>query len=903
MGEGIRSAMLRFFFYLFLVTSSLAEGDLEEWWSLREMEKPPVPSLTPEESERAENEVDHFIIAAQRGRGLTLSPEADRRTLARRLFYNVIGLPPSPEEMDAFMNDAHPNAYAMLVERLLESPHYGERWARHWLDVVHFGETHGYDKDKPRPNAWPYRDYVIQAFNADKPYARFVKEQLAGDVLYPGTVDGLVAMGFISAGPWDFIGHAEVPEEKIDGKIARHLDRDDMVMTTMNAFCSLTVQCAQCHDHKADPVSMKDYYALQAVFAALDRADRDYDSDPHIARERVRLRESLAKGEHALAAVLKEIAAQRPEAVRQLDAQISAAKAVATEERPRSDRYGYHSRVATSQRTEKWVQVDLGKAVPIDSVVLVGADEYGFADFGFPHQYRVEIGEDITFEKATTVITHRRDAPRPGKVPVVVASDGMRGRYVRLTATKLWSRRQRGQAVSNDWIMALGEMIVVSNGEAIPIQEVTALDSIEAGPRWQKTNLIDRILGPYPLADLTSKGLMAWLEEETRVREWMAKREDMLKKHLPDIVAKQAQIERQLARDREALSRLPQPSKVYAGTVHQGSGNFVGRGHVDGTPRPIHLLRRGQVTQPAEEVQPGTVPGIVRGMPAVFALPEVHAESARRVALAEWITHAENRLTWRSLVNRVWHYHFGQGIVDTPNDFGRIGSEPSHPKLLDWLAVTFRDGGGSLKDLHRLILNSATYKQVSTHRPEMAAIDGSNRFLWRQQRRRLEAEAIRDTVLLIAGKLDTTMHGPSFQDFVVERPEHSPHYQYHKADPDDPKTHRRSIYRFLVRSQPQPFMDTLDCADPSQLVDKRGETNTALQALAMLNNRFMVRMAEHTATRMGKHSDPVEALYRHAFSRGPTQEERETLTRYADTHGLAAMCRMVFNLNEFSFTD
>jgi hypothetical protein len=254
-------------------------------------------------------------------------------------------------------------------------------------------------------------------------------------------------------------------------------------------------------------------------------------------------------------------------------------------------------------------------------------------------------------------------------------------------------------------------------------------------------------------------------------------------------------------------------------------------------------------------------------------------------------------------VNRIWQYHFGRGIVDTPNDFGTVGGIPTHPELLDWLAVEFRDGGGSMKRIHRLILNSAVYKQSSAHQTAFAKIDDSNRFLWRQNRRRLEAEALRDTVLLVSGKLDRKMGGPSFKDFVIEQPQHSPHYQYHKANHDDPATQRRSIYRFVIRSQPQPFMETLDCADPSQLVDKRGETTTALQAMALLNNAFMVRMAEHFASNVEKEANPIARAIELALSREVKPAERALLQDFADKHGLPAMCRLLFNFSEFSFVD
>ena len=637
--------------------ASAKGADPLDWWSLKPLVK-------------TENSIDGFISKKLGEHGLAMSPEADARTRCRRLYFDLTGLPPTPEEMDAFAHESHGSheshaTYEALVDKLLASPRHGERWARHWLDVVHYGDTHGYDKDQPRPNAWPYRDYVIRAFNDDKPYARFVQEQLAGDVLFPGTRDGMEALGFISAGPWDFIGHAELPEEKIDGKVARHLDRDDMVGNAIGTFTSTTVQCAQCHNHKFDPISQEDYYSLQAVFAALDRADKIYDLDPAVAAKR---------------------------------AELSARK--------------------------------------------------------------VEL-------------------------------------------------------------------------------------------------------------DVTDKGLAEQVAKE--------------------------------------LAALPPPQVVYAGTAFSGSGNFRGTG---GKPRPIHLLARGQVTTPGSEVFPGTLSALGKLMPARFDLAPDAPEGARRAALARWIIAPENPLTWRSIVNRVWQYHFGRGLVETANDFGKMGALPTHPELLDWLAVTFRDDmGGSLKKLHKVIVMSAAYRQSSTFQNEKAAqIDTGNTLLWRANRRKLEAEAVRDAVLAVSGKLDLTPGGPGWQDFVIEHPEHSPHYEYGKADPEDARTWRRSIYRFIVRSQMQPFMTSLDCADPSMRVEKRNESVSPAQALALLNNAFMVAQSAHFAERLEKEASgdlpaQIERAYRLAFGRSPTAVENEKLVAFAQQNGLSNLCRAILNLNEFTFVD
>ena len=318
------------------------------------------------------------------------------------------------------------------------------------------------------------------------------------------------------------------------------------------------------------------------------------------------------------------------------------------------------------------------------------------------------------------------------------------------------------------------------------------------------------------------------------------------------------------------------------------------------------MLTRGNILAPAEFVEPGTVP-IIPTIAWQFSLAEDHTEGDRRAALASWLVRKDNPLTWRSIVNRIWSYHFGRGIVDSPNDFGRMGQPPTHPALLDWLAADFRDGGQSIKELHRKIVMSSTYRQASNQNELAAQRDADNRYLWRVNRRVLDAEGLRDAILAISGKLDRSMYGPGFMDFIIERPEHSPHYEYHLHDPDDIKSHRRSVYRFLVRSQQQPFMQTLDCADPSESVAKRNTTLTSIQALTLLNNKFMVRMAEHFAARVESSADTlpdqISFLFRVALSRDPDENMMKQLVTLAQQHGLANACRVVFNLNEFVFID
>ena len=872
----------------------------ESWWSLSALKRPTVPAITSVLLQKnfVRGPIDAFILQKQLEKGLTPSPEADRQTLIRRLAFDLTGLPPSPAEVHAFLKDNDPRAYENLVDRLLDSPGYGERWARHWLDIVHYGDTHGYDKDQPRPNAWPYRDYVIRSLNADKPYARFVQEQLAGDVLFPDSAEAIEALGFISAGPWDFIGHIEVPESKLDGKVARHLDRDDMAGNAIGTFNSLTVQCAQCHNHKFDPIPQEDYYRLQAVFAGVDRADRTYDSDPVIGRQRTELlaqRRSLTSQKQELDTLVAKLGGDD---LKTLDQQIAAGDK--PDSHPLAAQFGYHSQIEPKQETTKWVQLDLNQSIEIAAIELAGChDTFNNigAGFGFPVRFKIEVSDDAEFKNNVTVVKDQTetDFPNPGVARIHIEMKTRPIRFVRVTATKLAPRQ-------NDFILALAELSVFDsekrNVALLPGVQVRGLDSIEAAPRWRQVNLIDGYY--YGLKKAPGSNLA---ELQKRRDELIVSRVDAPTR------ARLTETAAALTAVNAAIAKLPAPKTVYAGTVHHGSGNFTGTGPNGGKPRAIHVLHRGDVKTPKAEVQPGALTG-VPGIPEFFQLPADHPEGARRAALAQWITDSHNPLTWRSIVNRVWQYHFGRGIVETPNDFGRMGALPTHPELLDWLAVEFRDGGQSLKQLHRLIVTSSTYRQVS-NRDDAATLeqlDADNRYLWRMNRRKLEAEAVRDAVLLVSGKLNPTPFGPGFQDFVIEKPQHSPHYQYHLFDPEDPVSHRRSVYRFIVRSQQQPFMTTLDCADPSLRVDKRNESLSALQALTLLNNGFMVTMSKHFANRVatkipGDLRSQVSYAFEEAISRPANSEELAQLTDYATKHGLGNLCRLLLNLNEFAFVD
>ena len=860
-----------------------------DWWSLQPIQSVEAPihgNLHP---------VDVFINAKLREKGLVPGLEADPETLIRRLTFDLTGLPPTPEEVEQYLKDQD---WVAVVDRLLNAPEFGEKFGQHWLDLVRYAETHGYDKDKPRNQAWPYRDYVIRSFNEDKPYSRFVQEQVAGDELFPDDSDGVIALGFLAAGPWDFIAHFEVGEGKLDGRIAKHLDRDEMVSAVFNVFQSSTIQCAQCHHHKFDPIRMEDYYRLQATFAAVDRADRVYGG----------LSPELEQRKHQVVARLNSVKAEQQKLKTKIDREVSAKTAgldrriaelrekfgTGTQQKPQ---YGYHSKIAKSPDDEKWVQVDLGRVRAVTRIKLIPAfDKFGGigAGFGFPVRYRVEVSNDSLFVKDVRLLFDAtgNDQPNPKESTIAVDGDGSPFRFVRITATKLRKRK-------NDYIFAMAELEAwPENGENFAHEAtVTAKDSIEAGVRWGKKNLVDGIF----FKQVSNPEALAELEE-------LQKKRDHISQSLrtPAAQARLDEITKELGSLQKQLKAFPMGKRVYAASTHfPRQGKFRA---TEGKPRPIHLLHRGDLRSPGQAMHPGAPP-LWSGVKAEFFDQENWAEAEARAELARYLTGQENPLLWRSIANRLWQWTFGAPLVGTPNDFGRVGMLPTHPELLDFLATTLRDNPNhSLKSVLRLLFTSDAYRRSAQGNASNAAIDASNAYLWRANRRRLTAEEYRDSLLAVSGALDRRKGGPSFKDFVIEKPQHSPHYHYHLHNPDNPASHRRSIYRFVVRSQPQPMLTTLDCADPSMSVPQRDESTTALQALTQWNNPFVEAMSRRMASRIREEGgetplDQIEFAFRSAIGRPPSKSEKALLAQHLMQHGEASFARVLFNLNSFVYVD
>ena len=863
-----------------------------DWWSLRPISKPSFPSGI------SGNPIDAFIDRSLSRRGLSAVRQAGPETLVRRVYFDLTGLPPNPNDVDHFLrhwNRDSEFAWRELVDRLLDSPGYGEKWAQHWLDLARFAETHGYDKDKPRNNAWPYRDYVIQSFNEDKPYVQFVKEQVAGDVLFEGDPNGIVGLGFLAAGPWDFIGHWEVGEDKLDGRIAKHLDRDEMISAVFNAFLSTTVQCAQCHHHKFDPISMRDYYRLHAVFAAIDRTDRIYagltDEQQNQAQDLNAAVDSLRRSRKAILSGVERRVANEAST---LDQRINELKKKygQTELRPQ---YGYHSQIVKDANVEKWVQIDLMSSTAASQVRLIPAfDQFAGigAGFGFPVRYRVDVSNFEDFGSYRTLLNlTQADQPNPLSSPVTISSDGNAFRYLRVTATKLRER-------SNDFIFALGEVEVLdanSSNLAVGVP-VTAKDSIEAPVRWSTKNLVD---GIYYQA-LTDE------DSEVELNQLVTRRGKIEKRFRTQEIEDQiAKIDGSIDDAQKKLKSIPAGRSVFAvSTSFKGGGKFKATG---GKPRPIRLLHRGDMRTPGETLAPGA-PALWAGASDLFFEKGSWNEGQARARLAEYLTDRRNPLVWRSIANRVWGWTFGNPLVATPNDFGRGGQRPSHPELLDYLAAEIRDDPNhSIKSLVRLMVTSKAYRRSGQVDPAMSLEDSSNVFLWRTNRRRLTAEEFRDSVMAVSGVLDRTMGGPSYRDFEIEKPAHSPHYEYDQFRFDKASSHRRSAYRFVVRSQPQPMMMTLDCADPSISVPRREESTTPLQAMACWNNPLVEFAARKFGERLKNHSleprEQVDFACRTALGRRPDATEVLVLETHLKDHGAESLARLIFNLNAFVYLD
>jgi hypothetical protein len=690
------------------------------WWAFQKVVKPPVPAV--KNRAWSSNPVDAFILAKLEEKGLAPNPPAEKATLLRRASLDLTGLPPTPEETQAFLSDSAPDAFAKVVDRLLASPRYGERWGRHWLDLARYADSEGFKSDETRPNVWRYRDYVVDSFNADKPYDRFIREQIAGDELYPRDPAALIATGF----------NRHFPDESNARNLMQRRQEllNDITDTVGATFLGMTYACARCHDHKFDPILHKDYYRLQAFFA----------------NTRIEDNAALEFGER---------------------------------------RQQWQERQAAWDKKTRQIRDEMRQLVEPQLTEL-----YKENFEKFPEEIRDAVA--TAAEKRTPIQWHMYYKARPQLAPS--AEDA--------------GKRLRG----------------------------------ESGSRW---NALKSELAQF----------------------------DSIKP--PEMPVAQAMID-------------------------------------NGADAPrTHVLKGGAYDAYLEEVEPGFLT-ILDPSPARVTAPEGQNSSGRRSALANWLASPDNPLATRVIVNRVWHYHFGRGIVGTPSDFGVMGDRPTHKELLDYLAAHFVENGWSLKKLHRQIMLSSAYQQSSAHRAGAASADPDNKLLWRFQRRRLEGEAVRDAMLFTGGALNLKMGGPGvfppLPAGVVTR-------GGWKKDEQQSEANRRSVYVFVRRNTRYPMFETFDMPDTHESCARRNSTVSPSQALDLLNNELVYGWARAMAARVANDTGltaegQVDRAYKLAYSRPPSEDERKSALEFLERHSslvtdrataLADLCHALMNSNEFLY--
>ena len=846
--------------------------------------------------------IDLFISKELQNKNLKPAPEADRRTLIRRLSFDLTGLPPSPERVAKFTSDTSPDAYQQLVEELLNSPHYGERWARHWLDIAHYADTHGFERDQLRPNAWRYRDYVIDSLNADKPYSQFLTEQIAGDTLSPRTTEGVIASGFLAAGPWDFVGHVETKSPVLK-RAARAGDLDDIVTQVITSTMGITINCARCHDHKLDPISQREYYSLCAVFAGVRRGDRDIDP---IQAKILSDNKSKLQGELEKAKIILTRHKGSPLDLADIigggngygtgtkgsgiiiESGVSSTKNLGYSSNTKANTLRVPVRDAAKGEIKILSGVFVPNGVDAESSPLTLADSVVLANL------------PKTSGQTWDAV---RNGPLNGQVQTKIdgidynsGEHSILGLHANSGATFDLSevRKTSGQGpIQFSAKLGFGASPGAAETKADFAVYVDSERVYEAkGLRKTETRQIDVTLADSArfltlVATDGGDGIGSDLLYLGDARLFPSKRDQSAEPDTEKQVAAARQGIERLQKEINALQPAPQ---VYAVTS-------------DAEPPVVKIQKRGNPEEEGAEVQPAAF-AWANHAPAEFGTSAT-AEGSRRAALTRWITHPGNPLTRRVLVNRLWHHHFGQGLVLTPSDFGLGGDRPSHPELLDWLAEEFLRAGWSIKHMHRLIVNSSAYKQRSdVNNAQAEAMDSGNRLLWRQNVRRLDAETVRDAVLATSGQLNPKRGGPGYRDFKYTEA-YAPVYEYTTGD--DPETMRRSIYRFVVRTTPHQFLTTLDCPNPANLTPARSQTTTALQALALSNNPFMLQQARHMATRLenetGNQKDAVSRAFELCFQRSPLADEHAVAARLGSDHGLFSLCRMLLNANEFIYLD
>ena len=739
-----------------------------DYWAFRHPQRAPVPA-----SPEFAHPVDRFLQAARKEAGVTAAPRADRLTLLRRAYLDVVGLPPTPDQIEAFLADTERGAWERLIDELLDSPHYGERWGRHWMDVARYADTDGFEQDYVRPNAWRFRDYVIDAFNDDKPYNQFLREQIAGDELDHVTDETRIATGFLRAGPRVNFREKDNPER-------RHDYLDDVLATVGRGVLGMTVHCARCHDHKFDPILQKDYYSLQA--SIFGYVEIDY---PLLDRA-------------------------------EADAYFEAMRAIDERQQPLRDRVSAIEAPYREKLRAKMIRERFPENVQAAA---------------FKPEAERTPGEQLLAAQVLTLNPPRRQVAAALSPEDKARVDELRGEIAAL-------EEQRPPAPAMAHIVTDGDYRFAPNG---PGDNVIGCPECRTPPDVEGT----------------------YLYEE-------------------------------------------------GGPAYEAPPNY--------------FLIRGDPFSPGSEMSPGFLTAASYGEPPTEIPRPDGRTSGRRLALAEWMASRDNPLTARVIVNRIWHHHFGRGIVRTLDNLGRMGDAPTHPELLDWLAVEFLDRGWSIKEMHRLLMTSEAYRMASSFRHGAnAAADPENNLLWHYRPQRIEAEILRDAIMTVSGGIDLTVGGPPVfphipadilyqsdgKGFWCGNPDPSrritaPATGIWCEEPDRPEVWRRSVYVFRRRSLGFPFFDTFDLPDQNQTAAARNVSTVSTQALTLMNNPFVLNQAELFAQRLEREApgDPeaqIERAYLIALTRKPTGTEREIARGLVTEQSLVDFTHVMMNLNEFLY--
>lgn len=885
---------------------SIEEG--KKWWSFQPISDVALPD--------SQHPIDGWIRSAQHAHGLKQNDVTTKEKLIRRAYLDLIGLPPTPEQIAAFANDVSPEAYEKVIDELLASSSYGERWARHWLDAARFAESGGYEFDGFRPGAFHYRDWVIRALNSDMPYDQFVRMQIAGDLLQPDAIEGAAATGFLVAGPYP----GQITTKTVER--IRYDQLDDMMMTIGGSMLGLTLGCARCHEHKYDPIPHQDYYALAASLARTAHGPRSLEVDP--------LATQLALEKHQtdhepLVLKLKSFASQ------ELPKRFESWRKAELKKQPESSRWQSLEPVAI-EAERSYLKELPGGIVAHDGMLTPGTnakqrgqrrkvreeEQYrltfhthqknvqsmkidAFSDKSLP-QRGPGLNNDGSFQLAEITVTARpldsqaKEEPLTVKLKPVFAAfedkdqplaNAVDGKPATAWIVKTTAKKDNAAIFEFEspfaGFPAGTEFVVELKFLALGIGRLRVSISVEPNPATWAGDV-----SPQHVAEL--RAIVAANGDQLPASMPVSLAESMVRWFAPfDIET--ANVFRAV-RDHTAATPRPNLSEVYT-TIAGGQDVFY--------------LRRGEIENKQDKAEPGFLQVLWRGIDTKSSSPTEPPQADTpvdpRAKLAKCLTDIEfgaGPLLARVIVNRLWQHHFGQGIVGTPNDFGHQGEKPTHPELLEVLAGELVRGDWKLKPLHRLLMLSKTYQQSHEIEPENLKLDPTNRYLWYFQPRRLEAETIRDSLLAVGGNLDPKMFGPSVLDTSL----------------------RRSVYLRVKRSELLPVMTMFDAPEPTQSIGERSITTVPTQALAMMNSTFVRQQAEKLSERIRfTKDDPIETVidrgYQLALGRIPNEPERVRMVAFieqqraassgdaeeADKHSLVEFCHVLLCLNEFIYID